>query len=68
MVAVIKSEDLGVKICNLLGLDASKIQGVALRCEVGDVAIVEVRRILGKNEANELETELTKYKLIKEES
>lgn len=56
-------EDLGTRMCELLGLDPMTVAEIRLECRPGEVTHVYVRRLVFGDEAEELQGVLDAYEL-----
>ncbi|WP_338799420.1 hypothetical protein V9K81_06675 [Pseudomonas monteilii] len=62
---LILGQELGQAVCQVLGLDASKITSITIRMEANTAACVEVVRTINRTEGEKIAGSLERYGLTR---
>lgn len=61
----VMGRDIGMQLCNILGLDPNLVADIKLNLERCSVATVEVTRVLTRDEADALIQVVEQYEFVK---
>lgn len=64
---LVASEDIGLKLCNILGIESKSVRKVTIELETDNLAIVTVQRCLTSQEADLMLAEFEQFKLTKKD-
>lgn len=59
-----RPDEVGLKICEALGLDPSLVQSLLLNINAGDPVFITVNRLLLVEDLDKIKTVLEQYKLV----
>ena len=60
---LVPAEDIGIKLCGILGIDTKCVRKVTIELEADKLAIVTVERYLQRSETDELLLEFEQFQI-----